>query len=140
MHTMSRRTGLLIAVALPALLAAAACSGSDDSSSSSSATTSPPATPAAATTAASTTATTESGPPCTADAISTAIIASGAQVTAVGDFKCGGDWAGANYDNPQFTVATLLRAQGGQWVVVDRAQYCSDPSIPADVHFYCTVS
>jgi len=34
----------------------------------------------------------------------------------------------------------LLKADGDHWTVVDRAQYCNDPSIPADVHFYCTVS
>jgi hypothetical protein len=141
MHTWAgMRVGLLI-VAAGLVLTAAACGGSDDSSSSSSATTSsPPPTQATVTTGASTTAATNAAPPCTADAISHALNAGGIQATAVNDFKCGNGWAGAGYSTAMFDGAALLQAQGGQWVVADRATACGNPSIPDDVHHYCTVS
>jgi len=86
-------------------------------------TTSPPSQPAA----------------CTSAAVGQGIANSGAQVASVDDFRCGG-WADANYTTHGVSVATLLKDEGGPWVVVDRAQNCNDPSIPANVHFYCTVS
>ena len=89
-----------------------------------SATTSPPSQPAA----------------CTSAAVGQGIASSGAPVSSVDDFQCGGGWAGANYTTHGVSVAALLKDEGGQWVVVDRAQNCNDPSIPANVHFYCTVS
>lgn len=109
-------------------------SGSSASSTSSSTSSTTTAEPGPAPTTA------VSGPACSAAAISQAVQANGDQVASVDDFKCGNGWAGASYSTPDFSVATLLKAQGAQWVVVDRAQYCDDPSIPSDVHFYCTVS
>ena len=138
---MSQIGRLVCAVSLAALLlAAAGCGGSDSTASSSSTTTAAPTTTTTVA-AATTTAPGGGAPPCTADAIQQAITTKGDQVTKIDDFKCGKGWAGANYDTTgDITVATLLQAQGSQWVVVDRAASCSDPTIPPDVHFYCTVS
>ena len=79
-------------------------------------------------------------PECSTAAILPALQLTDESVSSVDDFKCGNGWAGASYSNPDFTSAALLKADGDYWTVVDRAQYCNDPSIPADVHFYCTVS
>jgi len=79
-------------------------------------------------------------PPCTNSAILAALQSSDPSVISVDGFQCGSGWAGTSYSNAEFTSAALLQAQNGAWVVVDRAQFCDDPSIPADVHTFCTVS
>ena len=80
------------------------------------------------------------GPPCTAAAILQAIQNAGVDATSVAGVQCGNGWAGASYESPQAAGAALLKAQGGQWVQVDRGASCNDPSIPSAVHVYCTVS
>jgi len=79
-------------------------------------------------------------PPCTSDAILSAVQNSGINATSVSGIQCGNGWAGASYETPQATGAALLRAQGNHWAGANRAQDCNDPSIPPAVHFYCTVS
>ena len=78
--------------------------------------------------------------PVTAAAISQAIQNAGDQPTSVDAPQCGNGWAGADYSTHGEDVAALFKAQGGQWVDVDRSQNCNDPSIPANVHVFCTVS
>jgi hypothetical protein len=85
-------------------------------------------------------ATTPAGLPCTSAAILQAIQQSGINAVSVAGVQCGNGWAGASYETAQIAGASLLKAQGNQWVVTDRAQSCNDPSIPPAVHFYCTVS
>jgi hypothetical protein len=89
---------------------------------------------------ASTPATTPAGPPCTSAAILQSIQQSGFNAVSVAGVQCGNGWAGASYETAQIAGASLLKAQGGQWVVTDRGQSCNDPSIPAAVHTSCTVS
>ena len=60
--------------------------------------------------------------------------------TSFAGVQCGNGWAGASYASPQAAGAALLKAQGGQWVHVDRGASCNDPSIPPAVHVYRTVS
>ena len=79
-------------------------------------------------------------PPCTNAAILAAVELSDPTTVSVQGFECGDGWAGTAYSNSEFDGAALLRAQGGTWVVVDRGQYCDDPSIPPAVHTFCTVS
>ena len=110
--------------------------GDDESASSSTSTSTGAATP----TTAPPTAPTAADPPCTSSAILAAVQVTDSTVTSVDGFQCGNGWAGTSYSNPEFDSAALLQAQNGRWVAVDRAQYCDDPSIPADVHTFCTVS
>jgi hypothetical protein len=109
-------------------------SGGGTTSAASTTTTAPPPTTGAATT------TVPAGPPCTAAAISQAIQNAGDQPTSVDAPQCGDGWAGTDYSTHGEDVAALFKAQGGQWVDVDRSQNCNDPSIPANVHVFCTVS
>jgi hypothetical protein len=88
---------------------------------------------------ASTPPTTPAGPPCTSAAILQSIQPRINAVSVAG-VQCGNGWAGASYETAQIAGASLLKAQGGQWVVTDRGQSCNDPSIPAAVHTSCTVS
>lgn len=82
----------------------------------------------------------EAEPACTNAALLAAMRASDPGIISVDGFQCGNGWAGTSYSNAEFSSAALLQAQSGIWVVVDRAQYCGDPSIPADVYTFCTVS
>jgi peptidoglycan hydrolase-like protein with peptidoglycan-binding domain len=75
------------------------------------------------------------GPPCSSEAI-LAAVPSGSSIT---DFGCSGEWAWAgidvNADQGGYEATELLKAAGGGWTTVDRAQYCVPASnIPADVY------
>jgi peptidoglycan hydrolase-like protein with peptidoglycan-binding domain len=75
------------------------------------------------------------GSPCTGPAI-LAAVPSGSTIT---DFGCSGDWAWAGIDvsadHVGYEATELLKAAGGGWTVVDRAQYCVPASnIPADIY------
>ncbi len=95
---------------------------------------------ATTTTSSATTTTAAVIPPCTMDAILSAVQNAGINATSVSGIQCGNGWAGASYETPQAAGAALLRAQGNHWVGANRAQDCNDPSIPPAVHFFCTVS
>ena len=119
----------------------AVAAGVLDSDSSSTSASSTRRTTTTTTIVTTTTAPTPSGgPPCTANAVLQAIQLHGISATSVAGVQCGNGWAGASYESSQAAGAALLRAQGNQWVFVDRAQNCNDPSIPTTVHTYCTVS
>jgi hypothetical protein len=94
----------------------------------------------ATTVPATTPLTTPAGPPCTSSAVLQAIQQSGINAVSVAGVQCANGWAGASYETAQIAGASLLKAQGGRWVVTDRGQSCNDPSIPPAVHLYCTVS
>ncbi len=84
-------------------------------------------------------------PTCDAASLLAAAKSKDANIASVDSFKCGNGWAGAGVEikttgGPTIAAVDLFKAQGTTWVVADRAQSCNDPSIPADVHFYCTVS
>jgi hypothetical protein len=133
--------GKLIALVLGLVLlggSLAACS--DDGDSASTARSSEATTDSSPASTAPPTASTSADPPCTNAAILAAVKVSDPTATSVSGFQCGNGWAGTGFANAEFDAAALLRAENGTWVVVDRAQYCDDPSIPADVHIFCTVS
>lgn len=131
-------------VALGALVAAVLTSvlDADDSSSSSPVTTTSRARPVPLPTLVppTTPPTAPAGPPCTAAAIVEALQQGGINATSASGVQCGSGWAGASFETPQAAGAALLKTQGDHWAVADRAQNCNDPTIPAAVHFYCTVS
>jgi len=135
--------GKIIAVVLGVLLLGGIVGGAivllatdgDDESASTATPTAASSTPASPPTAP-----TPADPPCTSAAILAAVQVTDATVTSVDGFQCGNGWAGTSYSTPEFDSAALLQAQNGTWVAVDRGQYCDDPSIPADVHTFCTVS
>ena len=80
------------------------------------------------------------GPPCTSGAIRTALQQHGTSAASVTGVQCGHGWAGATYETAQAAGAALLKSNGRQWVVVDRAQGCKDASVPSTVRVYCLVS
>ncbi len=130
---------LVLLIAAIALVAAACDDKKDDSKSDSSTTTTAEA---SSTTVAdsSTTVASDGEPPCTSEAILTALQVADSTVTSVNDFACGDGWAGASYSNPEFDSAALLKADGDTWVQADRTTECSDSSIPEEVQHYCEVS
>jgi hypothetical protein len=140
--------GKVVAIVLGVLLLGGLVGGAvvllvtDDDGKSASTTTSTRVTATTATLAptAPPTTPTPAEPPCTNSAILAALQASDSTIISADGFQCGSSWAGTSYSNANFSSAALLQAQNGTWVVVDRAQYCDDPSIPADVHTFCTVS
>ena len=79
-------------------------------------------------------------PPCKAAPLLLAAALTDTSIHTISDFKCAKGWAGANVVANDTAIAVLYRAENSRWVIVDRGQFCGDPSIPATVHHYCEVS
>jgi hypothetical protein len=75
------------------------------------------------------------GPSCTSATILAAVPAA----SSITDFGCSGEWAWAGIDvdadQGGYEATELLKAAGGGWTSVDRAQYCVPASnIPASIY------
>ncbi len=85
-----------------------------------------------------TTTTVAATAPCTNAAIQPAVDSTGNGKVSLIDFGCDGAWAwagiGVGSGSGGYEATNLLKANGGTWAVVDRAKYCVQGQLPADVY------